>query len=58
MGVTDAIKAARLVGVNKVVGVHYDTFDFIKIDHRAALKSFDEAGMKLQLVDIGSVIEI
>jgi L-ascorbate metabolism protein UlaG (beta-lactamase superfamily) len=58
MGVTDAIKAARLVGVNKVVGVHYDTFDFIKIDHGAAMKSFDEAGMRLHLIDIGNVIEI
>ena len=58
MGVTDAIRAAKWVGVNKVVGVHYDTFDFIRIDHRAAIKSFDEAGMKLHLLDIGSVIEI
>ena len=58
MGVMDAIKAARWVGVNKVVGVHYDTFDFIKIDHRAAVKSFDEAGLTLHLLDIGSVIEI
>jgi L-ascorbate metabolism protein UlaG (beta-lactamase superfamily) len=58
MGVMDAIRAAKWVGVNKVVGVHYDTFDFIRIDHRAAVKSFDEAGMKLQLLDIGSVIEI
>jgi L-ascorbate metabolism protein UlaG (beta-lactamase superfamily) len=58
IGVMDAIRAAKWVGVNKVVGVHYDTFDFIRIDHHAALKSFDEAGMKLQLLDIGSVIEI
>jgi L-ascorbate metabolism protein UlaG (beta-lactamase superfamily) len=58
MGVVDAIKAARWAGVNKVVGVHYDTFDFIKIDHPAAVKSFDEAGMKLQLMEIGSIIEI
>jgi L-ascorbate metabolism protein UlaG (beta-lactamase superfamily) len=58
IGVTDAIRAAKLVGVNEVVGVHYDTFDFIRIDHRAAIKSFDEAGMKLHLLDIGSVIEI
>jgi len=58
MDVTDAIKAARWVGVNKVVGLHYDTFDFIRIDHGAAVKSFDEAGMRLHLLEIGSVIEI
>ena len=58
MGVTDAIKAARWVGVNEVVGVHYDTFDFIKLTTARRLKSFDEAGMRLHLLDIGSVIEI
>jgi L-ascorbate metabolism protein UlaG (beta-lactamase superfamily) len=58
MGVMDAIRAAKWVGVNKVVGIHYDTFDFIRIDHRAAVKSFDEAGARLQLLEIGGVIEI
>jgi L-ascorbate metabolism protein UlaG (beta-lactamase superfamily) len=58
MGVMDAIRAAKWVGVNKVVGVHYDTFDLIRIDHRAAVKSFYEAGMRLKLLDIGSVTKI
>lgn len=58
MGVGDAIKAARMVGVNKVVGVHYDTFGYIKIDHAKAIQYFKEAGMTLRLLEIGSVIEI
>ena len=58
MGVDDAIKAARIVGVNKVVGVHYDTFGFIKIDHSKALQSFNKAGMTLHLPAIGSSIEL
>lgn len=58
MGVGDAIRAARFVGVNKVVGVHYDTFDFIKIDHLQAIETFKEAGMTLHLLAIGSVIEL
>jgi L-ascorbate metabolism protein UlaG (beta-lactamase superfamily) len=58
MGVGDAIKAARFVGVNQVVGVHYDTFGFIKIDHQKAIESFKEAGMTLHLITIGSVIEL
>ncbi len=58
MGVGDAIKAARMVGVNQVVGVHFDTFGFIKIDHRKAVESFKEAGMTLHLLDIGSVMEL
>lgn len=58
MGVEDAIKAARFVGVNKVVGVHYDTFDFIKIDHKKAVDAFKEAGITLHLPAIGSVIPV
>ena len=58
MGAEDAIKAARYVGVNKVVGVHYDTFGFIKIDHAKATEGFTKAGMKLYLQDIGSEIEL
>jgi L-ascorbate metabolism protein UlaG (beta-lactamase superfamily) len=58
MGVEDAIKAAAYVGVKKVLGVHYDTFGFIKIDHSKALEYFTKAGMKLYLQDIGSEIEL
>jgi L-ascorbate metabolism protein UlaG (beta-lactamase superfamily) len=58
MGARDAINAARLVGVTKVVGVHYDTFDFIKLDHFKAIKSFADAGMVLHLLDVGSVTEL
>lgn len=58
MGVDDAIEASRLVGVNRVIGVHYDTFDFINIDHRKAVESFEKAGMTLHLLDIGSALEL
>jgi L-ascorbate metabolism protein UlaG (beta-lactamase superfamily) len=58
MGVEDAIKAARLVSVTKVVGVHYDTFDFIKLDHLNAIESFKDAGVALHLLEIGSVTEL
>jgi len=58
MGVEDAIKAAQYIGVNKVVGVHYDTFGFIKIDHAKAIECFTKAGMRLYLQGIGSEIEL
>ena len=58
MGAEDAIKAAEYVGVNKVLGVHYDTFGFIRIDHSKAAEDFAKAGMKLYLQDIGSGIEL
>ena len=56
MGVDDAIKAAQWLGVKRVVGVHYDTFGFIKIDHKKATDAFDAAGITLHLPAIGSTI--
>jgi L-ascorbate metabolism protein UlaG (beta-lactamase superfamily) len=58
MGALDAIKASRYIGVKNVVGVHYDTFDFIKIEHQKAIQYFRDAGMTLHLLDIGSTIEL
>ncbi len=58
MGVDDAIKAADWLGVKNVVGVHYDTFGFIKIDHKKATDAFDAADLKLHLPAIGSTIEL
>ncbi|MBB5635078.1 L-ascorbate metabolism protein UlaG (beta-lactamase superfamily) [Pedobacter cryoconitis] len=58
MGVEDAIEAAQFVQVNKVIGVHYDTFGFIKIDQHEAIQEFKKAGITLQLPLIGQSIEI
>ncbi len=58
MGINDALHAAEFVGVTKFVGVHYDTFPPIKLDHEAALKAADAAGKKLLLPAIGETIEI
>lgn len=32
MGITDALKAADFVGTDKIIGMHYDTFEPIIID--------------------------
>jgi L-ascorbate metabolism protein UlaG (beta-lactamase superfamily) len=58
MGVDDAIKAAQWLGVKKIVGVHYDTFGFIKIDHKKATDTFNAAGLALHLPAIGSTIDL
>jgi L-ascorbate metabolism protein UlaG (beta-lactamase superfamily) len=58
MDVTDAIQAAAFVKANKVVGVHYDTFGFIKIDKEKAKKDFATAGKELLLPAIGETIEL
>jgi L-ascorbate metabolism protein UlaG (beta-lactamase superfamily) len=58
MGIDDALRAADMVGVNKIVGVHYDTFPPIKLDHEAARKTAAAHGKELLLPAIGETIEI
>ncbi len=56
MDVADAIHATDFVKCNTVVGVHYDTFGYIKIDKEQAIKDFADAGKNLLLPAIGETI--
>jgi L-ascorbate metabolism protein UlaG (beta-lactamase superfamily) len=58
MGVEDAIIAAEFIRCNKIIGVHYDTFGYIKIDHQAAIDKFKAAGLELALPAIGETISL
>jgi L-ascorbate metabolism protein UlaG (beta-lactamase superfamily) len=56
MGARDATRAAGFLGVKDVVGVHYDTFPPIKIDHAAAHAAFAARGVTLHLPEIGASV--
>jgi len=58
MGIEEAIEASKLVSVDKILGVHYDTFGFIVMDHQKALDDFAAAQLNLFLPKIGETIEI
>lgn len=58
MGVDDAIIASDFVECDKVLGVHYDTFGFIEIDHDEAKRKFYDADKDLMLLEIGESIEL
>ncbi|MBY0537001.1 MAG: metal-dependent hydrolase [Chitinophagaceae bacterium] len=58
MNVEDAVAAAEFVKVKQVVGVHYDTFGYIKIDAEKAKADFAASGATLHLVPIGGTIEL
>lgn len=58
MGIDDAIEAAQYMGVDTVVGMHYDSFPPIVIDHHKATAAFAQAGIRLLLPAIGTTIEI
>lgn len=58
MDVADAIIAADFIKCNKIIGVHFDTFGYVKIDHDAAKEKFRTAGKELILPEIGASIEL
>jgi len=58
MDVDDAIRCAGFVQCQKIVGVHYNTFGFIKIDTEAAKAAFAAAGNTLLLPGINESIII
>lgn len=49
MGVSDAATAAEWLGCKEILGVHYDTFPPLMIDHAAAKEIFAAKGKTLHL---------
>jgi L-ascorbate metabolism protein UlaG (beta-lactamase superfamily) len=58
MDVTQAIIASDFIACDQIIGCHYDTFGFIKIDHDTARTAFTAKGKNLNLIEIGSTIEL
>ena len=58
MGIDDAILAAEFVKCDTVIGLHYDTFGYIKIDKQQAVNKFAAKGIKLLLPAIAQTIEL
>ena len=58
MDVQDAILASDYVKCPVVIGVHYNTFGFIKIDTEKAVEAFKAEGKTLLLPEIGQTIEL
>jgi L-ascorbate metabolism protein UlaG (beta-lactamase superfamily) len=58
MGVDNAIIACDFINCNKVIGMHYDTFEAIKIDKQEAVRKFSMGGKKLTLMEIGKSIKM
>lgn len=56
MGVDNAILASEFINCPNIIGMHYDTFGYIKIDKMLAVQKFDRAGKKLTLIEIGQSI--
>jgi len=58
MNYADAAIAADYIQCDRIIGCHYDTFGYIKIDHEAAKNAFSEKDKTLILMNLGEQIEI
>lgn len=58
MGVDNAIIASDFINCSRIVGMHYDTFEYIKIDKNEAVSKFQRSGKDLKLMTIGESINL
>ncbi|MBS1782008.1 MAG: metal-dependent hydrolase [Bacteroidetes bacterium] len=58
MGIDDAVIAAEFIQCSKIIGVHFDTFPYIEINHDEARNKFTSAGLNLTLPNIGETISL
>ncbi len=57
MGIDDAVRAADFIRCERILGIHYDTFPPIRIDHDQARQRFSAAGKDLVLMGIGESLD-
>ena len=53
----DAIIASDFIQCDTIIGCHYDTFGYIKIDHEEAEKAFETEGKSLILPKVGGELQ-
>lgn len=57
MSVDNAVIASDYIKCDKIIGMHYDTFETIIIDKAEAIEKFHRAGKELILMKIGESLE-
>ncbi len=58
MDAVDAAECARMIDCKQIIGVHYDTFGFIRINAEKAKKAFTDTGSQLHLLPVGGAINL
>ena len=58
MGTEDAVVCSDFIQCDNIIGMHYDTFPQIEIDHQLAKSQFSDAGKQLHLMEIGAILEL
>jgi len=58
MGIEDAVKSSKLIDCKKIIGMNFDTFPPIEINHKYAYDQFSSAGLNLILPLINQTFEL
>lgn len=58
MGIHDALKAAEYLKVDKVIAMHFDTFPYIRIDHKQVKELASNSKKELLLLKIGEKVNL
>jgi L-ascorbate metabolism protein UlaG (beta-lactamase superfamily) len=58
MGIDDALRSADFVGAQRIIGVHFDTFPTIKVDHEKVRAAAKKAGKEIILPKIGETLDL
>ena len=58
MGIEDAVKSSKLIDCKKIIGMHFDTFPPIEINHKYAYDKFSSAGLNIILPLINQTFEL
>jgi len=58
MDYDDAVIASEFIECEEIIGMHYDSFPPIRIDHAAALNAFRKSGKQLKLPEIGETFSV
>ena len=58
MDIEEALYAADYVGVERIIGMHYDSFSGIEIDHEKVKRMAEERGKELILMNVGQTTEL
>ncbi|NQY66846.1 MAG: metal-dependent hydrolase [Flavobacteriales bacterium] len=58
MDINDALIATDFIKCDKIIGMHYDTFGFIKIEKEEAISLFKEKGKELILMNVNETITV
>ncbi|MFY7964491.1 MAG: metal-dependent hydrolase [Chitinophagaceae bacterium] len=58
MDIADAVTAARFIECDNIIAMHFDTFGFIKVDHKQVMNSFEDANKQVRLPKIGDTFSL